>query len=109
MVQAPGGLRLVLEAADQLRLLAVAEQLLADRLERDDALDVRIERLVDDAHRAFAEDAVDAVFAELFDHARPAHSSSIFMALARLVRMRPNERASTDSSSLPFDFEFARR
>jgi hypothetical protein len=63
MGQAAGRLRLVLEAADQVGLLARAEHLLADRLERHDAFDPWIERLVDDAHCALAQDAVDPVFA----------------------------------------------
>jgi hypothetical protein len=40
------------------------DEVLAHGLDRDDALDPRVESLVHDAHRALAEDALDVVLAD---------------------------------------------
>ena len=81
MVDPPGGARLVLEAADELRGEIGIDEVHPHRLDRDRALDVRIERLVDDAHRALAEDALDFVLAEFLElahrrRAKPARARS---------------------------------
>ena len=64
MVEAPGGLRLA-EEAPLVRLgLGIGESPSADGLDRDDAIDQRIARLVDDTHRALRDLAEDLVAAE---------------------------------------------
>ena len=62
--QPAGRLRFALQACAQLAGPGGAEVVLADHLERDAALDQRIEALVDDAHRACAELAQDLVLAQ---------------------------------------------
>jgi hypothetical protein len=56
-------LRLVSKARHQAGALAAVEQFVADRLQRDATLDVRIERAIDNAHRADAECRLDLVLA----------------------------------------------
>ena len=99
------------------------DQFLADGLDRDRALDDRIEARVDDAHRAFAEDAGDRVFAEAL---RVVHRGlaarqglglagrpSTFQHLHRLHHARPHAarsiRASTPISSLDVRLNSGRR
>ena len=65
VLQAPAGLRLALEARDRLLHLGGVEVLGEDRLDRDPALDHRVEALVHHAHRALAEGADDLVLADL--------------------------------------------
>ena len=63
MMEPARGARLVLEPRHELLGEIGVDQVLAHRLDRDDALDVRVEGLVDDSHRALAEDALDLVLA----------------------------------------------
>jgi hypothetical protein len=66
MVQPAGGLGLVAESRGRRAgAVVVGVELGADRLQRDGALDVGVEPLVDDTHRAFTENLGDAVFAKL--------------------------------------------
>ena len=68
MREAAGGFGLAAKAREQ-ALGGVALQLIgADRLQRDRALDQRVEAFVDDAHRTAAELAAHLVLAELFGH-----------------------------------------
>ncbi len=62
MQQPACGNRFVLEARHRLLDQIRIDQVLAYRLDRDDAFDARIESLVDDPHRALAEDALNVVF-----------------------------------------------
>jgi len=73
MQQPSGRLRLVLEARHHLHGKIGIDEILAYGLDRDDALDVRIEGLVHDPHRALAEHALDQVFADFF---RFSHANS---------------------------------
>src|SRR5689334_9620567 len=63
-MEPPGRARLVLEARHELLGEIGVEQVLAHRLDRDRALDVRVDRLVDDPHRPLAEDRLDFVLAD---------------------------------------------
>ncbi len=66
-MQKPSGrFRLVLEARHHLHGEVGIDEVLAHGLDGDDALDVRIECLVHDPHRALAEHALDYVFADFF-------------------------------------------
>ena len=67
MVEAARRLRLAAKAVDHLRRVLAGELVLADRLQRDDALDHRVVGLVDDAHRAAADLAPDLVLADVVD------------------------------------------
>ena len=78
VIEPAGGLRLAAEAVDQLRRVLVGELVLADRLERDHALDHRVVRLVDDAHRAAPDLAPDLVLADVIDF---GHASLLTLAL----------------------------
>jgi hypothetical protein len=93
MVQPARGLRFVLEPRHVLRGELGLDQVLADGLDRDEALDVRIEPLEDGAHRALAKGAPDLVLAEAFglSHCAPA---STFQHLHRLheARLHPAHR-----------------
>ena len=97
---------LVLEPPHELLGQIRIHQVLAHRLDRDDALDVRIEGFVDDTHCALAEDALDFVFAESerFSHrdfrAIDYLPSSMFIACTTLVFIRPSASVSTPISSL---------
>jgi hypothetical protein len=86
MVQPARGLRLVLEARHVLRGELRLDQALADGLDRYQALDVRIERLVDRAHRALAQGAPDLVLAEAFGIAH------VFSAAPRVRKRAPPGR-----------------
>ncbi len=64
VVEPAGGLRLAAEARDDRRRVLAGQLVAADRLQRHPALDHRVVRLVDDAHRAAPERAPDLVPAE---------------------------------------------
>jgi len=67
VVHAGDGLRLLAEAArERARRARIHRQVQVQRLHRDHALKRRVERLVDDAAHAFADDSGDPVFAYLF-------------------------------------------
>ena len=65
MRQPARGLRLAAKAREDLRRVAPGQLIRANGLERDDALDERIEGLVHDTHRAAPQFAPDFVLAEL--------------------------------------------
>jgi hypothetical protein len=65
MVQPPRRARLVAKARHELVGDVGIDDVLAHGLDRDHALDVRIDRLVHDAHGAAAEHALDPVLAEV--------------------------------------------
>jgi hypothetical protein len=67
MVQAPRGLDLLLEALLVL-LQLLAREVQVDRLDRDRAVDDRVDRLVDGPHRPLADLGDDLVAAERRDH-----------------------------------------
>ena len=69
VVEAARGARLVLEPTNELGSQIGVDEVHADRLDRDGALDVRVERFVDDPHCALAEDTLDFVLAEFFGFA----------------------------------------
>src|SRR4029079_9894752 len=123
MLEPAGGFRLVLEARHVLGGELRRDVVFAYRLDRDEARDVRVVRLVDDPHRPLAEDAADLVLAETLgvDHrvrfrerrrggkiksiagsgkAEAAQPSSIFIAWTRLAFIRPIASVSTPISSL---------
>ena len=105
VMQPARGPRLVAEPRHELRGEVGIDQVLADRLDGHLALDVRVEREVDGAHRALAQDAPDLVLAEPL---QPGHGrsfyypSSIFIACTRLAFIRPIASVSTPISSLLF-------
>src|SRR5437763_1162672 len=105
VMQAARGTGLVLETPHELHGEIRIDEILAHRLDCNSALDVRIERLVDDAHRALAEDALDFVLAEFlrFSHRDDHLPSSMFIACTTLVFIRPSASVSTPISSLLFD------
>ncbi len=111
VVQPPRGARLVLEAADELLDEVRVDEVHAHGLDRDRALDVRVERLVDDAHGALAEDALEFVLAEFLDFAHRLRArrestqiSSIRIAWIRLVFIRPSAWVRVPISSLLLDW-----
>ncbi len=67
VVEAARRVRLAAKAVDHLDRVLAGELVLADRLQRDDALDHRIVGFVDDAHRAAADLAPDLVLADVVD------------------------------------------
>ena len=67
LVEPARRLRLAAKAVDHLRRILARELVLADRLQRDDALDHRVVGFVDDAHRAATDLAPDFVFADMVD------------------------------------------
>ena len=66
MIQAPGRLRLALETPLKIELV-LRHLIEVDGLQRDGAIEQRIDRLVDRAHRALSEFGHDDVAAELFE------------------------------------------
>ena len=80
VAQRAGRLRLAAESAGQrLGFLLVVDQFLADGLDRDRSLDDGVVAAIDDAHRPFAEDLGDRIFAESLrdDHGSRLRSRSL--------------------------------
>src|SRR5262249_13543416 len=99
-----GGEHLVLELGDRARGDPWVKAFLAQDLQRDGALGLRVGRLVHGRERARADHLGDLVLSQLpqaVHRLGARHSPSIFIACTRLVRMRSNELASAAISSLP--------
>ena len=96
VVEAARGARLVLEPTYELGGQIGVDEVHADRLDRDGALDVRVERFVDDAHCALAEDTLDFVLAEFFGF---AHRSLRCRRRGAGLNFRASSAPARDSSS----------